>query len=212
MIKKSAIVMVLAAAAVVNAQGWVDSDGLEVLDLSPVFKYYPADGMVTVVNVGRDGVVNSADNGRRDGDDLGLISLLLSKATDPTTLEAALPPFADGVAWGAPVFFNGSIQLQGTAVTGQFLPVNVEETALFRIETDLGVADFLNMDGVVQIEVGNNDAAGAPGRTLFADIPEADIRMDGGAIIFDPLVIPEPSSFALLATALLAGLGLRRRS
>ena len=198
MIKKFAVIMVLAAVSLTQAQ-WLDSDGAAVLDIAPQFKYYPSDdvsgtvdqygnaitaGSVTYVSAGPNGVVDSADNSTRSGDDSGLISLLLSVADDSIPVTAALPPFADGVAWGAPTGFNGSVQLQGTAVTAAFLPASETETVVFRLPADLGIADFTNADGVVSLETGQNDMAGVAGRTLFADLtPGVDTVGDGALFL-----------------------------
>lgn len=224
MIKKFAVIMVLAAVSFSQAQ-WMDSAGNAVVDISPQFRYYPTDmaadtldqygnaisaGSVTFVSTGPNGTVDSTDNLNAAGDDGRLISALISVADDTIAVESVLPQFDDGIAWGAATGFNGKIQLSGNAIAASFLPVTETETVLFRLPAEMTLEDFTNADGLITIETGQNDTFGAPGRTLFADIDPADAVGDGA--LFSIVQIPEPSSFALIATALLAGLGLRRRS
>ena len=187
---------------------WNDGNGNLVLSpnsgavLNPSFLYDPADGVFYVENVGPNGVVDSTDNLTQAGDDIGLISLLVS-APAGVTVEPTLPVFDNGIAWAAPVVFNGQIQLGGTAVLGNFLPISDEPTAVFQLNTGLGVDDFRNSDGNVTIELGVNFASGMPGATLFS---VGDAAMTGAF-----RVVLEPGAFGMIMLAGISLLGFRRR-
>ena len=214
MIKKLAVIMALTTVSLTQAQ-WVDSNGTPVVDISPQFRYYPYDsflgsadqygnellaGSVTYISTGADGAVNTTGNMTRGGDDGGLISFLLSVADDSIPVTRVLPIFSDGIAWADPVGFNGSIQLSGNAIAGSFLPVSNTETVLFRLPGGMNIGDFVNADGVISLETGQNDSFGSPGRTLFADLAPGDYQQN--IFCAGYFCVPEPSSTLLLVLAL----------
>ena len=211
-----AIVLGLLATATSNGQRWLGGDGAPVLnpntsadfsDGGPVFRYYQETGAFTVVNSGANGVVDSTDNLALAGDDYGLISLLITagEAVETGGITTELPVFGEGIAWGAPVFFNGQIQLSGNAVAASFLPIEAEEALLFTLAPGFTAESFQNADGEIAIETGVNFATGIPGNTLFSS---GDPIASGA---FEVIAVPEPTSVILLAGALLGMVGIARR-
>ncbi len=205
------VVVVSAISSTTHAQRWVGANGMPVLNpssgatLDPEFNYYADSGLVTIVNVGANGVVDSANNSTLGGDDYGMISVLLSIASSSTPVTASLEVFEDGIGWSAPVNFNGKIQLSGNALAAQFLPISVDETAIFQLPAGLSAADFRNTMGNVTVETGVNFASGAAGSTLFAN---GDPLASGA---FNIVQVPEPMSIVMLGSALLGTFGLIRR-
>ena len=181
----------------------------------PSFCYNPDTGFIYIFNAGPNGADDSvpgataADPTTFGGDDYPLLSALISfpgsLSSAPT---AVLPSFdaASGVAWGAPVLFNGSLQLVGAPVAAPGgLAISASPVAIMQIDTGLSAADF----GSVSIETGFGFTAGASGGTTFS----VGNALDTGAFhIGECLTIPEPGSLSLLSIAGLGfGLVLRRR-
>ncbi len=205
------VVVVSAISSTASAQRWVGANGMPVVNpnsgvtLDPEFNYYPETGLVTITNVGANGVVDSANNMTLGGDDYGMISALLSISSPSTPTTGVLPPFGDGIAWAAPSNFNGKIQLSGNAITASFLPVSTSETPIFSLPVGLTAADFRNTSGNVTVETGVNFNFGAAGSTLFST---GDALMSGA---FNIVQVPEPMSIVMLGSALLGTFGMLRR-
>ena len=201
------ILAILVLAQVAQAQRWTTSDGGTPLNpnsgdqVDPIFCYDSDSGLIFVNNAGPNGV-NDSLNGSLGGDDYGLISFILS--TNATTATAVLPGFLDGVAWGDPAIFNGSVQLVGFPVSGPgFLAIDTAPVPFVRIDAGLTDADFRAASGFVEIETGLSADFGTAGSTLFS-LGDA---LDSGAF----KIVPEPGSFLLMLLAGVSLLGLRRR-
>ena len=211
-----AIALGLFAFSTSNAQRWAGGDGSPVLnpnggaDFSaggPVFRYYEETGSFTIVNAGPNGTVDSTDNMTLASDDAGLVSLLITmQDAENANITASLDGFEDGIAWAAPVGFNGKIQLSGNAISASFLPIVADERELFVLDSGLALDMFRDDDGNIGIETGVNFNFGQPGNTLFS----VGDPIASGAFEYVPAV-PEPSTVVLLGSAVLAIFGIARR-
>ena len=170
--------------------------------LNPSFLYDPLDGILYVENDGPNGIVDSLDNTSLLGDDIGVIALLVT-APPETTVDSLLPQFADGIAWAAPVVFNGKVQLSGNAIAASFQPISEDPVPLVQLSPGFGVDDFRDTDGNVNIEVGVNFGFAQPGTTIFS---VGDAAASGAFRI-----VPEPGAFGMLLLAAIAMLKFRRR-
>ena len=169
-----AITFAFSLAASAQAQ-WVDGNGDPVINpnsggtVSPCLRYDPATGILSVLNAGPNFVTDSTDNLTLLGDDVGMISLLLTYNGDASDVSAVLPVFADGIAWSAPTVFNGKIQLSGNAIAASFLPISLDPVPVAQLPTGLSLQDFLNPStGNVEAEMGINFEFNSPGATVFA--------------------------------------------
>ncbi len=186
---------------------WTNADGADPFNpnsnqlMTPQIIYDPGSGLVSIGNIGTNGVIDSTDNAQLLGDDVGMISFQIT-ATDPT-ISTVLPLFEDGIAWSAPVFFNGKMQLSGSAVGAAFLPVSAEPTPVMQLATGLDADNFRDADGNVSISVGTNFNATSPGTTLFT----TGDAFETGAF----RIVPEPCGLCLAVLAGVAIVGYRRR-
>ena len=139
------------------------------LEMNPSVIYDYATGVVSLDNVGNNGIVDSSDNSTLLGDDVGMISFVLSsRRLDFEEITPLLPTFEEGIAWNWPIYFNGAIQFMGTSITGQFLPISESPTELFQLPAGLSAADFVSDSGVIEIELGTNHTVAGTGVTLFS--------------------------------------------
>ena len=204
------------------AQRWnpTPTNPISGLNADPSFCYNPDTGFIYISNAGANGIDDSDAAGAFRGDDYPLVSVLISfpgtlntgvsnnadSLDDPITV---LPVFdaESGIAWGAPVLFNGSFQLVGNPVAAPgALAISQTPVALMQIDTGLTAADF----GSVTIESGFSFEFGAGGGGTTFSVGNA---LDTGAFhIGDCLTVPEPGALSLLSMAGLGfGLILRRR-
>ncbi len=185
--KFAVVLVVLLAAQFSHAQRWLTNDGMSPvnpnsgLEVDPVFTYDPADGTLFLFNAGPNGVDDTVDD-VISGDDFGFLDFTLT-VDSLTTIEQLLPPFSGGVAFGAPVFFNGTLQMVGTSATGAGHVISEDQIPLVRLDTGLTVDDFRDADGNVRITT-----------TGLSNVGDAFAT---GAF----QIVPEPSSFGLLLTA-----------
>lgn len=141
------------------------------LEMNPRVIYDPFSGIVSLDNAGDNGIVESDDGSGNFntllGDDVGMISFVMTMQSD-AEIEVLLPVFGNGIAWGAPNYFDGRIQLSGNSITSQFLPVRENPTEIFALPSGLTAADFAGPSGSIEIEIGINHAPAVPGMTLFS--------------------------------------------
>ena len=198
---------------------WADSDtGDPVINpnpggqlQSPVFTYNDVDGRIYVNNAGANGIVDSADNRTLAGDDVGLISWLISFPNDPGAgfPSAILPDFIDGIGWPAPTWFNNKLQQTGSVVSGNFLTISDEPIPVMQLPVGLTMDDFTGPNGTIEIEVGLNFADMTPGATIInpdAANPNCGV---GGVPPFS--IVPEPSSLAIMLPMLVGLLAIVRQ-
>ena len=139
------------------------------LEINPKVFYDPITGIVSLDNAGDNGLVDSLTTDFLLGDDVGMISFVMTtRLNSNTDIETLLPVFEDGVVWSPPIYFDDRVQLQGTSIHGIFLPILESPTALFGLPTGLVEADFLGPSGLLEIEIGINFDVGLPGATLFS--------------------------------------------
>ena len=184
---KSRTLLVCCAAALLactaaHAQRWDPSptNPTSGLTLDPSFCYDPGSGNIYIENSGPNGTNDTAADGSFLGDDYPMVSVLISFTgtlstgidlptaspdgiDDPTPV---LPGFANGIAWGAPRFFNDKLQLVGQPIStpGGALPISEDPTALMNIGMGFTAADF----GMAEIETGFSFDPGAAGSTTFS--------------------------------------------
>lgn len=160
------------------------------LQAVPVVYYDQATGVMSLNNLGLNGVSDTAGGSAIGGDDVGTISLLI-RGPEPTS---NFPPFqnatfdpTNGIAWSYQ-YFNGRAQLIGNAVTGQYILPGVNQ--IFQYAAGLTAADFQD------VEMAVNFTTGAPGANLFGSVQ---------------IVVPEPAVLALIGSLLLGICSFRRR-
>ncbi len=172
----------LLACTAAQAQRWSPSptNPTSGQTLDPSFCYDPGSGNIYVENSGPNRRNDTAADGSFLGDDYPLVSVLISfngtlmtgidlptaspdGIDDPTPV---LPGFANGIAWGAPRFFNNQLQLVGQPVNtpGGALAISEDPTALMNIGPGFTAADF----GTAQIETGFSFDPAAAGSTTFS--------------------------------------------
>ena len=78
---------------------------------------------------------------------------------------------------------------------------------LFRLPGGLTLSDFVNADGVISLETGQNDVFGVAGRTLFANLDPLSEQ----SLFCAGFCIPEPNALWLLSTGLPVIVLLRRK-
>lgn len=137
------------------------------LEMRPQLIYDGASGLLSIANAGENGIVDSQDNTTLAGDDVGMISVVITVAP-PVPLTTVLPIFADGIAWAAPVNFDGRVQVSGNAPAASFLPVAEQPTGIVQLPAGLQAIDFVGDLGEIEIEIGINHQFGVPGLTLFS--------------------------------------------
>ncbi len=215
---KLAIAAVIACCTVASA-GWTEVENPNSgIALSPSFNYDSTTGLISIDNVGANGIVDSTDNGPDpnlgapslglQGDDIGMISFQVSINLPNGPLTGPLTGFANGIAWAAPQIFNGKVQLSGNGVLASFLPISADPTPIVQLPTGLTFADFQRADGTVGLEVGANWNWGQPGGTIFDQ--DAGSPASGNFTV-DGQSVPEPATASLLLSAVLAGFGLLRK-
>lgn len=154
----------------------------------PDVVYNPATGMVSVDTRGLDGVVSTVGNGTIAGDDVGLISFIL---TGPDGVAQA--PFTgldltQFISWSNS-YFNGKEQIVGTALTpaNQFLVPGVYPIVQY--------APNLPLSTFGAVEIGVNFTSGTSGSILFGRVQ----------------AVPEPGTCSLISALGLAGIAAFRR-
>ena len=215
MIRSAQLVLTLAltfSANLVLAQGWGTADGSNPVNPTsglspfPIFCYDRDDGILYLDNAGSNGVDDTQGSSMVGGDDWGFTGLRLSASSDIVGSPDILPPFADGIAWTSPVFFNDTITLSGNAIGGGpgFLSINENPVPIVRLVPGLSESDFIaGGSSFIHIEVlGTFD--GGPGIVLFS---QGDPLATGAFKI-----VPEPNALALITFATFAACGRLRRA
>ena len=154
----------------------------------PVFSYDPGTGMMTVDTRGSNGLRDTVGNGTIAGDDVGAISLIVTSPNGTIQAPFTGLDLTQFLNWSSQ-YFAGKIQAIGTplAATSQFLVPGVYPFVQYA--TGLTAAAF----GPVEMAV--NFQANAPGAVLNGRVQ----------------IVPEPATFGLIGTALVAVLGYIRR-
>ena len=146
---------------------WLESDGDQPVNpnsgqrINPRVSYDPATGLVSLENAGGNDFADSSDNITLQGDDTGMISLALSLA-DPQDIGRLIPPWIDGIAWNAPEYVDGFVELVGIGVTGRFLPVGEQPASLFQLSPGLGPEEFFASSGMVEMRMSIDFGDGRP--------------------------------------------------
>lgn len=154
----------------------------------PVVSYNPATGMMSLDTRGLNGAVDTVGNGTIASDDVGMISLIVPGPDGATQAPFTGLDLTQFISWSN-AYFAGKEQIIGNGLTpaNQFLVPGVYP--VIQYAAGLSAADF----GPVEMAV--NFTAGAPGAVLNGRVQ----------------VVPEPATFGLIGTALIAGLGFIRR-
>lgn len=185
----------------VSAEPWVDADGNFVTNpgylspLEPSVIYDPGTGIVSLINAGTNGVVDTEATAiTPQRDDVGMISLI-TPVSDSAAGNAAeriiggASGLEDGILWTTFTYFAGKVQLIGTGVggTGGFVPISVDPIPLWRTLPGLDESAF-------------GDGEAAMGLTF------APFTIFGGLEL-----VPEPGCLCLIVSALLVMVRFRRR-